>query len=111
MTLPFESFLNVSNKGAKAPDLPIVELWLRNALATIPEGEAVSLGDLMARTGNIEPDPDKRKKISNALFVLRKAGRVDDCFARDETRRYMGHPLILWHRPSAHKPVMNEGIF
>jgi hypothetical protein len=107
MTLPHEHFLNVSNKGAKAPDLPIVESWLRNLLATLPDDALVSLGELMDMTGNNEPDPERRKKVSNALFVLRKAGRVDDCFTRDETRRWMGHPLILWHRP---KPV-EEGIF
>ena len=106
MTLTYETFLNVSNKGARSPDLPLIETWLRETLATLPEGATLSTGEVMAHAGLDVPDPMQRKKVANCLYVLRKLGRVDDCYSRDDTRRWMGHPLILWHRPT-----VQEGIF
>jgi hypothetical protein len=107
--MTIETFLNVSTKGAKSPDLPALEAWLRATLATVPEGSSLSTGELLAHAGLDEPDPVKRKKMSNALYVLRKTGRVADCFEQDGTRRWMGHPLIMWHRPT--ETAFKEEIF
>ena len=89
---------HVAAKGEGSEHILSLGAWLRDVLAAIPEGESRTTRELLIMLGT--PSPVDGKLIGQALWRLRKAGIVDDCFTVDLTRRYMGNPLIMWTRPA-----------
>ena len=99
MTLPLEALASAHSRGAKSPHLATVEAWTRALLAAIPEGETRTTRDLIARLGIPDTDQTLKKRLTQSLWVLRKAGMVEDCYSYCPKRRWMGNPLILWNKP------------
>lgn len=107
MTIPIDTLRSINNKGAKAPELPALEAWLRSILATLPDGSKMTQRDLMSHAG-YEIESDVQKLLSNALYHLRRSSAVEECYSTDATRRIFGNNLILWHKPG---DFFSEEIF
>ena len=109
MTIPHDALASVHSRGDKSPHIGLVESWLRSLLATLPEGEPETTRQLIDRLAIPDTEQLLKKRLTQSLWVLRKAGRIEDCYTTDPTRRWFGNPLILWQRPVA--LPMNEEIF
>ena len=94
ITLP--QLRSVATRGADSPHIFTAAQWLREALAAVPESKTWTTRELLQSLGPL--DKAAAKVIQQALWRLRSEHMVDDCFATDNTRRFMGNPLILWKR-------------
>jgi hypothetical protein len=95
----------VANKGGESPHLDALADWLRGVLLAIPDGEtwpSRALYEHMESLGLGAP----HKLINQSMWRLRASGKVDDLWQYDYTRRFMGHPLIMWRRPA-----VDPGVF
>jgi hypothetical protein len=107
MTLPRDTFRHIYGRKEKADpgQVRLLERWLRDTLASLPGEGPWTTRDFIAALG-MDSEPTLAKtQFSRALYHLRQTGKIEDCYSIDNSRRYMGNPLILWRRP------INEGIF
>lgn len=77
--------------------VPEAAKWLRDWLIyNLKPSQRLSTKDMFAM---LDVPGDKRKTVTNGLSKIRSAGLVNDCFTRDESKRFMGNPLIVWITP------------
>jgi hypothetical protein len=102
MTLPRDTFRHIYGRKGKSDPQQVrqLETWLRSTLATIPDGARWTTRDFIDAVGLADDTSLAKMQFSRALYWLRSTGTVDDCWSVDISRRYMGNPLILWHRPT-----------
>jgi hypothetical protein len=117
------AFKSVSGKGEQSPHFPALVAWLRETLAdNLPGNRTWETIHLLQHLDVDARDKSSReaKRVSQALWRLRASGKINDCWRHDTTRRFMGHPVILWQRPMApdatqQRPLeqtdIDEGIF
>ena len=75
--------------------------WLEAGLSKIPAGCKERAKDVLPRLTKVEgADAERQKDLQSRLMTkLRASGDFDDCWSRSADRKWMGHPLILWHAP------------
>lgn len=95
----FDMLRHVAAKGLQSDRIFEADAWLRTALAAIPPGESWTTRQLISAIGADDRPPADKKILSQALWQMRRHNLLDDCFTTDNRRRYMGNPLIVWHRP------------
>ena len=108
MTLPRDTFRHIYGRKEKADpgQVRLMERWLRDTLAALP-GEGVYTTRQLIEALGMADDPSLAKtQFSRALYWLRATGKIDDLCSMDQSRRYMGNPLCLWH-----KPAIDGGMF
>lgn len=86
--------IGFNGKGAKAWE-PACE-WLQAFCEKLPKDSRLSTRDLIKQAG-IEGS----RAAVQALWRIRKEGGVPaGCWEQDQTKRFMGNPLILWKNPN-----------
>ena len=93
----------LSNANWRPEHIPAAAEWLREYLAANLKGHATwRTADLYK---SLDIQPEQTRTVTNALYKIRKSGLIDDCFRRDDTKRHMGKPLVIWMRPLATSPT------
>lgn len=91
---------NLSVRGDESPHLQEAAEWLESFLDGIPYGEKWTTRQVIDTLTGRHPDLTPRV-LNQALWRLRDSGELEGWWSRDNTRRFMGNALILWHRPAA----------
>lgn len=100
----------VANKGAESPHLQTLAGWLAKHLRAIPAGDKWDSRQLYAHLATHGVDVPT-KLLNQAMWRLRDCKALPaGSWGYDNTRRFMGNPLVVWQRPTG--PVaVDEGIF
>ena len=100
----------VANKGAESPHLQPLADWLAKHLRAIPPGDKWDSRQLYAHLSTVGVDVPT-KLLNQAMWRLRDCKALPaGSWAYDNTRRFMGNPLVVWTCPPAPAAV-DEGIF
>lgn len=98
----------VANKGAESPYLQPLADWLAGHLRAIPPGDKWNSRQLYAHLSTVGVDVPT-KLLNQAMWRLRVSEALPaGSWGQDNTRRFMGNPLVVWQRPAA---TVDEGIF
>ena len=99
MTDQYTILTSINARGMKSPHFDAGEAWLRSTLSAVPIGGKWRTRQLLEHIGMANASEPDKKKVSQTLWHLRRSGRVEDCYTLDQSRRYMGNPLVQWIRP------------
>lgn len=92
--------------------------WLELAIAAIPadvwpryDQTGVNTPALITLVGLVTLSDDDNAKFRSALRVLRNSGRLDGYWTPHPEKKYMGHPIVVWHLPGHVPSVCKPASF